>query len=114
MVAHPQIEIHSSEQSGTAVLAVSGEVDLATAPALQTALLAMMGRGSPSRVIVDMVNVTFMDSSGLSALLAARDAGGEDYDLVLVVAPGMVRRLLDTTAIGTLFTVFETLDGALA
>ena len=107
------MEIHSSDQSGVPVLGVSGEVDLATAPALQTAMLAMMGRGS-SRLIVDMSDVTFMDSSGLSALLAARDAGGEGCELILVVAPGMVRRLLDTTAIGTLFTVFESLDGALA
>jgi anti-sigma B factor antagonist len=113
LVTHPQIEIQSAEQSGSAVLTVSGEVDLATAPALQTALLAMMERGS-ARVIVDMAEVTFMDSSGLSALLAARDAGGEEFEMVLVVGPGMVRRLLDTTAIGTLFTVVDTLDGALS
>ena len=55
-----------------------------------------------------------MDSSGLSTLLAAREAGGEDFEMVLVVGPGMVRRLLDTTAIGTLFTVVDTLDGALS
>jgi anti-anti-sigma factor len=112
LVTHPQIEIQSNEQSGSAVLTVSGEVDLATAPALQTALLAMVERGS-DKVILDMAEVTFMDSSGLSALLAARDAGGEDFEMVLVVGPGMVRRLLETTAIGSLFTVFETLDGAL-
>jgi anti-anti-sigma factor len=111
-VTHSQIEIHSSEQSGTAILNVSGEVDLATAPSLQTALLAVMERSS-SRVIVDMVDVTFMDSSGLSALLAARDTSGEEFEMVLVVGPGMVRRLLDTTTIGTLFTVVDTLDGAL-
>jgi anti-sigma B factor antagonist len=112
-VTHPQIEIQSNEQSGSAVLTVSGEVDLATAPALHTALLAMMERGS-AKLVVDMAEVTFMDSSGLSALLAARDTGGEECEMVLVVGPGMVRRLLDTTAIGTLFTVVETLDGALS
>jgi anti-anti-sigma factor len=51
---------------GTTVV-VAGDVDLATAPKLQAALVAVDGD-----VIVDLSEVSFLDSSGLSALIAGR------------------------------------------
>jgi len=54
-----------SEHATTVV--VAGDVDLATAPKLQAALVAVDGD-----VIVDLSEVSFLDSSGLSALIAGR------------------------------------------
>ena len=49
------------------VMAIAGEVDIATAPQLERALL----RYTDCDVIVDLTAVTFLDSSGLTALIQA-------------------------------------------
>ena len=70
---------------------ISGEIDIATSPAMGDALAA--GRG-PAHLEVDMSAVTFMDASGIGVLLAARqqavDGGGS---LTLRAPSGAVRRL---------------------
>jgi anti-sigma B factor antagonist len=63
---------------GTSVLAVSGEVDVATSPQLRRELHAMLDSGS-TEVVVDFSGTTFVDSSGLGVLVGAykrlRDSG---------------------------------------
>ncbi len=61
------------DSDGRATLHVSGEIDLATAPALRAELRTLIAEAhSPG--IVNLSAVTFMDASGLSALLQARRA----------------------------------------
>jgi anti-sigma B factor antagonist len=50
---------------------VWGEVDLATAPQLQDAILRLSGF-EHTKVIVDLAEVTFLDSTGLSVFVRAR------------------------------------------
>jgi anti-sigma B factor antagonist len=59
--------VSSPSEDGPTVIIVAGEVDLATAPELRGALLATSGD-----VIVDLAQVGFMDSTGLSALISGR------------------------------------------
>jgi anti-sigma B factor antagonist len=70
---------------------ISGEIDIATSPAMGDALAA--GRG-PAHLEVDMSAVTFMDASGIGVLLAARqravDGGGS---LTLRAPSWAVRRV---------------------
>jgi anti-anti-sigma factor len=56
-----------AESGSETTVSVAGEVDLATAPKLRAALMAITGD-----VTVDLARVSFMDSSGLGALVAAR------------------------------------------
>jgi anti-sigma B factor antagonist len=68
----------TGSEQGTMVL-VAGEVDLATAPELQAALVELTGD-----VIVDLTEVSFLDSSGLSALIAGRKhaaAAGHGFEV---------------------------------
>lgn len=80
---------------GSAVeLRIAGEFDLAQLPAFKSASSAVLRDGF-SRVIVDLTDVSFLDSSGVGALLGlrrrCRDAGGD-----LVVQPStVVRRVLE-------------------
>ena len=71
-----------------------GECDLATAPALQRMVEALIARGQ-TRIVFDLQQVTFVDSSVLRIFLNARreavPLGGE---VVLLCRPGFVRRLL--------------------
>ena len=55
------------------VIAVAGEIDLATAPRLHTALDQLLARGR-TRVTVDLTAVTFLDCSALTFLLTAQQA----------------------------------------
>lgn len=50
------------------VVGVTGEIDVATAPALRDSLLALLNRGAPS-LVVDLRGVTFIDSTGIGSLL---------------------------------------------
>jgi anti-anti-sigma factor len=98
---------------GCAVVGVAGEIDLATAPAFCAALLA--GVHQSPRFVVDMSGVTFLDCSGLSALLTAvrcvRLSGGGMH---LVVVAGVVARLVTLTGLDEVVPVDASLEEALA
>jgi anti-sigma B factor antagonist len=55
---------------GTFVVALTGEVDLHTAPELKAALLRLVAEG-PTRIVVDLSGATFVDSTTLGVLLGA-------------------------------------------
>lgn len=83
------------ENGRRTVLAVSGEIDLATVPALRSALEAAFDAGA-DELCIDLCRTTFMDSSGLNAVFSAHTraeaAGGR---LEIVCPPGPVRRLFE-------------------
>ncbi|MHB8671737.1 MAG: STAS domain-containing protein [Acidimicrobiales bacterium] len=62
-------------------LKVTGEVDVATVPLLEAALAECIGADPSRPVILDLAAVTFMDSTGLRAVVGAHKAllaqGGE-------------------------------------
>jgi len=76
------------------VVRATGELDLATAPALRRAI-AGAGSPGPVELVVDLSGVSFVDAAGLGALLdgseAVRRGGG---DLCLTSPSPMLRRML--------------------
>jgi len=101
-----------AERGDVLVLSLAGELDLADAPALRDALRGAVER-SPRRLVVDLAEVTFVDSTVLGALVEARSRiGGEAFALA---APGLeVRRALEVSGLDRHFRVQETVSGALA
>ena len=93
-------EVRSTTVGGRAVLRVRGELDLLTAPQLAQAVQAQLS-SSPSSMIIDLTDTTFLDSSGARQLvLAARQAGGSGTVLQLLCPPDnkpvqLVLRLLE-------------------
>jgi anti-anti-sigma factor len=75
-----------TEQHGDATVVVpTGELDLATAPALDNALTRAFEGGPTARVVLDLRELEFIDSSGLRTLLTARrraDDAGTNFSLV--------------------------------
>jgi anti-anti-sigma factor len=51
------------------VVGVTGELDVASAPALRDTLLALLNRGDGASLVVDLRGVTFIDSTGVGSLL---------------------------------------------
>jgi anti-sigma B factor antagonist len=96
-----------AERGDVLVLSLAGELDLADAPALREALRGAVER-SPKRLVVDLAEVTFVDSTVLGALVEARSRiGGEAFALA---APGLeVRRALEVSGLDRHFTI-ETAD----
>lgn len=90
------VDVHLTPDGSTAVVAPVGELDLATAPELRDALLrAALDR---SLTVIDLAQVTFLDSVGMAVLAAAarraRAAGG---GVRVVNASGRARTVLQLT-----------------
>ena len=86
--------------NGRAIVSVHGEIDLCCGPAIRDALSAAQ-QDSPD-VIVDLSGVTFMDSTGLNALIGAYRRAPEGGSLAVVGAPPAVRRVFDLTGLSEL------------
>ena len=88
--------VDEHEEGGVHVLAVTGELDLATAPRLCARLDASRAGRQP-RLLVDLTNVEFCDSTGLRALLGAASEVRAHGGRFAIVCPldGDVARLLD-------------------
>jgi anti-anti-sigma factor len=82
--------------SGTR-LVLDGELDLAAAYDLETALSRVCGEGG--RVELDLRGVTFMDSMGMRSLLTARDMCTEAGSTLSVVAGEGQRKMLEVTGL---------------
>jgi anti-sigma B factor antagonist len=102
------------EDSGNSVSIVSatGEIDLATAPSLRQRLEATIDQGSDV-VVVDLLGVTFMDSTALGVLVGAlkrcRQAGGA---MRIVLSDARVLKVFEITGLTDLFSIFPTVDQA--
>jgi anti-sigma B factor antagonist len=102
-----------SAPDGVVVLGLTGELDLAAESELRERLGA--ARGTATRgVVLDMAEVTFLDSSALRELLRADIALNEDgMPFVLVGLQPQVGRLLELTRTAGMFSTAPTVDAAL-
>jgi anti-sigma B factor antagonist len=92
--ASRSITLRRHDVDGCAVLAIGGEVDLATSPDLRTAIEAALDSGA-AELRLDLGGTSFMDSSGLHVLFDCHARAGER--LAIVCPPGPVRRLFEMT-----------------
>ena len=91
-------------ETGAPVVSVMGEVDLATAPALERTLAEVADEGT-GEVIVDLTACSFLDSNGLRALNSVRPA--------IVLSNPNVLRIFQLTKFDKVFEIYPTLDAAL-
>ena len=98
---------------GVRVVAVRGELDIATSPRVRELLSdAASDRARP--LVIDFVDCEFIDSTGLAALLhGAKPAQNGESHVAIVSPGGDVRRMLELTAIDRTIPVFASLDEAL-
>ena len=83
--------------AGDVVLTLAGELDLAAAPTVREHLESAAATGAHS-IVLDMAEVTFVDSSALRELLRADSAlRGAGRTLILTAVPPAVVRLLELT-----------------
>jgi anti-sigma B factor antagonist len=87
-----------------ATVRVSGEIDASTAPTLAATLDRVIAAGATA-IAVDLGAVDFIDSTGLTTLIAARTQLDGRGTLTVVSPSDAVRRLLDLTGLDELFVL---------
>ena len=91
------LSIDSQRDGDVVLISLQGELDLASAPDLERELHEAEAAG-PRRVTIDLSGLGFMDSTGLQALLRARErATGGSYELTLRRGPHQVQRVFELT-----------------
>jgi anti-sigma B factor antagonist len=108
----PHLRVHHREVRGAVVVSVVGDVDMNTVPDLEERIVAAERPELP--LVLDLAGVTFLDSSGLSALVRCHQRGLAGAGFRLVVASRAVARPLALTALDGLLEIHPTLDDALA
>lgn len=104
------VQVTTSSDDDVAVVTVIGVLDAASLTDVSTALTDAQ-RGS-QRVIVDLSEVSFMDSRGLGALLAANERSREGAAPIAVHKPSEpVRRLLEVSGVRRILDEVEELPG---
>jgi len=95
------------------VVRLRGELDMLTTPALRTRLSEELDR-RPAVVVLDLLAVEFLGSSGLALLVEAlEDAHSHGTALRLVCASRPVSRPLEATGLTELFDIYPDVAGAL-
>jgi anti-sigma B factor antagonist len=95
--SHFRVEVLN--EGRTSVITVSGELDLASSAALEEELARVIGSES-EQVVIDLRELEFMDSTGLSTLVKAHQrAEGVGKRFGLVRGPQQVQRLLSLTGV---------------
>ena len=107
-----EFAITDAAEGGAHTLALIGEVDLATAPQLQDAIARLCAAGA-SQIVLDLRELTFMDSTGVHALLASKalcDRHGCDFSLTR--GQESVERLFELTGLREILPFRDARSGA--
>jgi anti-sigma B factor antagonist len=108
--------VSQPRKRGDAVVAdVSGEIDLHNSPLLREALLDIVQKYSPKKLVLNLGNVPYLDSSAIAVLVETlqkiRKNGGK---VMLTALQPRVRGLLEIARLDSIFVVCATEDDAVA
>ncbi len=110
MTTEPEsFSLSRSTRDRCEIVALVGELDMAHAAQVAETLDALADSERP--LVVDLSDLTFIDSSGIHAILRPRPQQGV---VMLVCPPGNIQRVLSVTKIDRVLPVYETLDSAVA
>lgn len=109
-----ELEIPDLDVDGWTVVAASGEIDVATASVLRDRLTELVEAGA-TRLVVDLEDVAFIDSTGLGVLVGGvRRARAEGGDLRLVCTNTRILKVFAATGLDEVFSIGSTVDEAVA
>ncbi len=101
-----------AERNGHAVLSVTGEVDVYTAPQFREQLIQLVDQGHRN-IGVDLQGVEFLDSTGLGVLVGGlKRVRSHDGDLALVCTQRRILKVLEITGLTKVFTIHDSVDAA--
>jgi anti-sigma B factor antagonist len=98
---------------GIAVLTVGGEIDLATAAVLEEAIAEALAT-EPNALVIELSAVTFMASAGLQILATTQEKVTKSAQFAVVAKGPATSRPIQLTGLDEIFSLYPTLDEALA
>jgi anti-sigma B factor antagonist len=108
-----ELQLATRQEGDVSVVSALGEVDVFSAPGLDAELDAQIAAGNV-RLVVDLSDVAFLDSTGLGVLVKAlkhaREAGGW---LHLVVTSDRIRKIFEITGLDASIPIFDTAQDAI-
>ena len=104
----------TDHRSGVAVLQLCGELDADTAGQLHAALAGLLDRPVP-RIVVDLTELKFCDSVGLSAFITSKQViAARGGWLSFAGANHFLSQLMETVGLARYFAIFPEVDDAIA
>lgn len=100
---HTGLQVVSTARDGYAVVTATGEIDLATADQLRSAVVHAIGLGTP--LIVDLSAITFTDSSALYVLLSGNRAATDLGTFLAVIPSPAAARVLELSGADRILTL---------
>lgn len=113
-MSQPQnnLNIKTTDDDGISIVGLTGELDLGTSPDLHAELIRLI-ETKPRRIILDMRELAYIDSSGVGTLVDAhRRLKKEGGNVVLVGLQQRVRSVFEITRLDSFFTITANLDEA--
>ena len=105
-----ELGITTSEHGPYTVVAITGEVDVYTAPRLREALIDLVSDGK-YHLLIDLQGVEFLDSTGLGVLVGGlKRVRAHEGTLSLVCSSPRIIKIFRITGLTKVFPIFETLD----
>jgi anti-sigma B factor antagonist len=104
------MQISQTSNPDRHVITVSGEVDLASSPQLDDAIISTLDSGAKA-VAIDLTNVSFMDSSGLGVIVRGLKRCREaDIDLDLVITNERVLKVFGITGLDQVIPIHSSIS----
>lgn len=104
---HPYLTIEVTSTPKAHTIALNGEADLLGAPNIEAAL-ADAATGEAQRIILDLRALTFIDSSGLRALMRGHEQCiARSYELQILPGPANVQRLFELSGMNEILPFYE-------
>jgi len=104
--------IKSSTINGSTVLAPQSDIDMSRAPTMRDAIKSALA-AKPSRLVIDLSVVNYVDSSGIATLVEAlKWTREEKVGLALAGLSPRVKTLMEITKLSPMFTTRATVEEA--
>jgi len=107
--------IATRQTEGRVIIDVSGDIDLAHSPVMRKALLGEIKEKKTPKVLLNLRNVRYIDSSGIASLVeglkASRDIGSR---MILYGLSPAVREVMELSRLQRIFEIYDNEEQALA
>ena len=114
MAAQDELTVETEQRGNVSILRPAGEIDLARSPSLRTAI-SKAQHSKPERLVIDLEEVPYMDSSGVATLVEAMQVARRyNGSLLLCGMQERVRSIFEIARLDTVFQIVDTLEDAVA
>jgi anti-sigma B factor antagonist len=110
------VHVTTRQAEGTSIITVAGEIDMVTAPTVHDAVRVALEDPSTGACIVDLTEVAFLGSAGLTALMQATEHARHRREPLRIVVDGnqLVIRPIEVTGLDHLLALYHSVEEALA